>query len=58
MGKVPQKPLGCSLIVALKEVKAGLYGEDGHVFKEPISKGVAGKVPESYNQEREGPGSR
>ena len=46
MEKVPQKPLGCSLIIALKEVKAGQYGEDGHVFEEPVSKGIAEKVPD------------
>ena len=31
-----------------KEVKGRLYGEDGHVLKEPISKSIMGKVPKSY----------
>ena len=50
MVKVPQKSSGCSLVIDSKEVNAELYGEYGHVFKEPI---IVGKVPESYAQERE-----
>ena len=33
---MPQKPLGYSPLITLKEVKARLYGEDGHVFQKPI----------------------
>jgi len=58
MEKVSPKPLRYSLVIDLKEVKAGIYGEDGHVFKELIYKGIARKVPESYNQGKEGPDSR
>ncbi len=36
MEKVPQKPSGCSPVVALKEANAGLYGEDGYVFKDTV----------------------
>ena len=40
------KNLKCSLVTTLKEVRAGLYGKDGHAVEKPISQGIKGKVPE------------
>jgi hypothetical protein len=47
MEKVSEKPLRCSLVITLKEVKAGLYGKDGYAVEKPISQGSEGKVSEN-----------
>jgi hypothetical protein len=50
--------LRCSLVSNLKEVKAGLYGKDGHAVEKPVSQGIKGKVYQSQSQEREDSDSR
>ena len=46
-------PLGCSLVIALKDVKTGLYGKDGYAVETPESKGITEKVTQGQSQERE-----
>ena len=41
---MPQKPLRCSPVIALKEVEAGLCGKDGYAVERPVSQGIEGNI--------------